>query len=56
MTDTWTRNADGNWVPAIPEPLYGMRKKCHCGRKFWTLEGYKGHYADEHILNPRRPE
>lgn len=43
-------NKDKKWVPAIPEPYYGIRKECVCGRKFWTKEGYKAHYALEHIL------
>jgi hypothetical protein len=35
-------------------PLLGPRNKClACGEKFWTLDGYKGHYALKHILDPR---
>lgn len=45
------RLASGARVPAIPLPLFGFRKRCYCGRKFWTLEGYRGHYALVHILN-----
>jgi hypothetical protein len=41
---------DGKWVPAIPLPLVGLRKSCQCGAKFWTLPGYRGHYALAHIL------
>ena len=41
---------DGKWVPAVPEPLYGLRKSCQCGEKFWTMPGYRGHYALAHIL------
>jgi len=47
---TQARNDDGQWVPAIPLPLLGLRKRCECGRKFWTLAGYRGHYALRHIL------
>lgn len=37
------------WVSAIPMPLYGPRNKCLvCGAKFWTLDGYRGHYALKH--------
>lgn len=43
-------NERGEWVPAIPLPHFGMRKACDCGRRFWTLNGYRGHYALEHIL------
>jgi hypothetical protein len=48
-----TQNARGEWVPAIPFPLYGIRKKClRCGRKFWTTNRYREHYALHHILDP----
>lgn len=47
---TQTQNAAGEWVPSIPLPLFGLRKRCGCGRKFWTLAGYNGHYALAHIL------
>ena len=51
MTDeTTTQNKAGQWVPAIPLPFYGLRKRCGCGRRFWTEEGYRGHYALVHIL------
>lgn len=53
-----TMNRDGEWVTAIPEPFYSFRKICcyegfnnsGCGAKFWTLEGYRAHYALKHIL------
>ena len=45
-----TTNTRGEWVPAIPLPLLGLRKRCSCGRRFWTLDGYRGHYAYAHIL------
>lgn len=49
-----TQNKDGDWVQAIPEPLYimlGLKKECiMCMRDFWTNEGYRGHYALKHIL------
>jgi hypothetical protein len=45
-----TQNDRGEWVPAIPLPLYGLRKHCTCGRRFWTMGGYRGHYALAHIL------
>lgn len=50
MSDIQTQNADGAWVPAVPLPYYGLRKRCSCGRRFWTMEGYQGHYALAHIL------
>lgn len=49
---TFMLNRRGEWVPAIPLPFYGMRKKCSCGAKFWTMDGYLGHYAVKHILDP----
>jgi hypothetical protein len=45
-----TQNYHGEWVPAIPGPFFGVRKVCRCGRKFWTMEGYEGHYAYAHVL------
>ena len=50
MPTTTTQNSEGKWVEAIPEPYYGLRRKCDCGKKFWTEEGYEGHYALKHIL------
>lgn len=47
-----TQNTRGVWVPSIPLPFYEIRKRCECGRKFWTNEGYEGHYALRHILYP----
>lgn len=39
------------WVIATPEPFhYLLRKGCHCGRKFWTREGYLAHFALRHVL------
>lgn len=51
-----TQNDRGEWVPAIPLPLYGVRKECTCGRKFWTMGGYRGHYALVHILHLSGPD
>ena len=45
-----TKNNRGEWVAAIPLPIYGLRKKCDCGKRFWTHAGYSGHYALVHIL------
>jgi hypothetical protein len=50
LMTTSTQNKNGEWVPAIPEPYYGVRKTCDCGSKFWTYKGYQGHYALKHIL------
>jgi hypothetical protein len=46
-----TRNERGEWVPSVPLPLYGLRKRCECGRRFWTAGGYRGHYALFHVLH-----
>lgn len=49
-----TQNRRGEWVPAIPEPLFvglGLRRcRCDCGRTFRDRETYRGHYALVHIL------
>ena len=47
-----TQNSRGEWVPAIPEPLFLRRKRveCSCGRRFRDREAYRGHYALVHIL------
>lgn len=50
MTETQFQNARGSWVSAIPFPLYGLRKQCSCGAKFWTMDGYNGHYAYVHLI------
>jgi hypothetical protein len=50
MATVSTQNYRGEWVPAIPGPFLGLRKTCRCGRKFWTMEGYQGHYAYAHAL------
>lgn len=48
-----TENKFGGWVPAIPQPYFGIiRFKCPCGAKFWNIESYEGHYALRHILKP----
>lgn len=27
-----------------------LKKRCDCGKRFWTMDGYRGHYAYAHIL------
>ncbi len=51
-TSTQAQNARGEWVPAIPLPLFTWphRHRCECGQSFWTLAGYRGHYALAHVL------
>ena len=51
VTANQVQNEHGQWVPDIPLPFYGLRKRCGCGRKFWTMDGYQGHYALRHILS-----
>lgn len=47
-------NERGQWVVAIPEPYFKLiRKRCECGKLFWTMEGYKGHFALRHIIDPK---
>lgn len=51
QTENVTQNRDGEWVPAIPEPLRGVWwKQCKCEQEFLTMRGYRGHYALAHIL------
>jgi len=49
-TAAMTQNISGGWVPSVPLPFYGLRKRCECGRRFWTTAAYRGHYALVHIL------
>ena len=38
------------WVPAIPLPFLGFRKRCLvCGRKFWKMDTYERHYVVQHV-------
>lgn len=51
------QNARGQWVPAIPLPFHGVRLKClDCGKRFWTMNRYREHYALHHILYPHTDE
>lgn len=53
-SDVQACNKRGEYVPAVPEPLYvGWRLKkcqCDCGEVFKTRREYRGHYAYAHIL------
>jgi hypothetical protein len=51
---TLAQNSRGEWVPAIPLPLFTWlhRHRCACGHSFWTMSGYRGHYALAHVLDP----
>ena len=52
MKNTQCKNKRGEWVTCIEVPYFLIfRKRCRCGRKFWTMKGYKEHYALTHILN-----
>lgn len=51
---TSRQNDSGVWVSAIPLPYYGLRKRCDCGRRFWTMDGYRGHYALTHVAGGAR--
>lgn len=50
--NTQILNRRKEWIPNIPLPryyyLFGYR--CTCERFCWTLNGYQGHYALEHVL------
>lgn len=43
-------NSRGEWVPAIPLPYYGIKKRCTCGQSFWKYDNYLAHYALKHIV------
>jgi len=47
------QNEKGDWVEAVPLPLYlnNYRCQCQCGRRFVDEETYQGHYALAHILH-----
>jgi hypothetical protein len=51
---TSTQNDRGEWVPAIPEPLYVgwrlRRCRCDCGETFRNRRRYREHYALAHVL------
>ncbi len=44
----WQLNPDGYWTEAIPMPLFGLRKQCQCGKKFFRLDNYHTHYIAAH--------
>jgi hypothetical protein len=50
---TWRSDASTNpWVVEIPEPvMHRLWLRCVCGRHFWTLAGYQGHYALRHVID-----
>lgn len=51
---TQTQNDRGEWVPAIPLPLFvgwRLRKsRCSCGQTFRNQHRYREHFALAHIL------
>lgn len=50
-------NKVGEWTIAIPMPLYHLKYVCpdlNCNRQFWTMRGYRGHYALVHVLMLRQ--
>lgn len=54
MLQAQTQNDRGEWVPAIPEPLFvgfRLRKcRCDCGEVRKSRESYREHYALAHVL------
>lgn len=51
---TMERNVVGEWVESIPLPFYRTLYGCPaCSRSFWTMRGYRGHFALVHILKMR---
>lgn len=56
-TAVMTRDERGEWVPAIPEPVWlTFGARCDCGRRFRGLwrtrvrDRYRIHYAIAHLL------
>lgn len=47
----FTKRTDGLWEHALPFPLMGLRKRCDCGRHFWTMAGYGRHWRKAHDGN-----
>lgn len=45
---SWQQNLDGTWSEAVPLPLYGLKKKCQCGKSFWKEANYVKHYLKAH--------
>lgn len=54
MSDVAVLNSKGQWVPAIPEPMFvGFRLRhcrCDCGEIRKTRRSYREHYALTHIV------
>ncbi len=48
VPENMQQNPDGTWQEAIPLPMYGLRKGCHCGKKFWKEKNYNEHYIVAH--------
>ena len=44
----YQQNDDGSWSTAIPLPLYGLKKRCNCGKSFWRESNYEKHYIAQH--------
>jgi len=44
----YQQNADGTWSEAVPLPLYGLKKRCDCGKSFWKEKNYYRHYQQKH--------
>lgn len=42
------QDSDGLWRQSVPLPFYGVRKGCHCGKKFWKESNYESHYINAH--------
>lgn len=53
MARNLMRTAGGEWVPAIPLPMYvGLgplrRCRCYCGKKFKHEQAYRDHWVYAH--------
>lgn len=52
LRTTLTQNDRGEWVPAIPLPMFlGFgRVQCDCGKRVFGRRRYREHFALSHVL------
>lgn len=52
LMDVEVKNDRGEWVPAIPTPIFLAfgRVQCHCGKKRRNKLSYMEHFSYSHIL------
>lgn len=53
LMDVQVQNKNGEWVPAVPTPIFGAfgkRVRCYCKKWYPNTKRYQEHYAYAHIL------